>query len=906
MIDYIGTTLETGVAVNWRPCWCPTRDQRLIRINGLARGTIWDGKSAAPDVLGITAPAAGLVVATPTGGGAIAGTYYCAIRYKDATHDIYSSLSALVEVTAATGDKFSYTTIPVSSEARVTHIEIWRSTADQSEKLYFITSVPNSGSPTYTLDVGDDNELGTKPIAEQLRIYNTDGRTLQARRQGVPPTFMRVVVSFQDRWFYAVPAAYSTGTVSVDATAPVPGTDSFLASGFGVAPATMGVYSQSGTHNGMPAFTDGTYWLWGEVADWDATAAYWFITATKGSHTVVGYAVSGTAPYHMNIGTSDPTNPVLPAFLNPFKGATGMIVLTEYAGGAGGALTFTGSGTAWTTDMEGQKIYVQGTTKGYTIQSVDVGAQTLTISESYSGSALSGAAYTISPDPQGYTNIIVYSEQDEPESVPTDQNQFPVQENTGHDGDLMTGLMPHGAILWGLKQRHTYRITFVKQPVIDVSVTLAFSRGCLNQDCWKFFEDTAFLMDATGPWSISGDGGYEDIADMKVKNYWRDGLLDFGKANWWFVSVDPASSLVRFHVTLLGQTGQRPKTAMVYDVRRKSWYVEPHVEAFSGTCQITQLSRARMLLAGQYGRIVVAGEGAGDGCAVAGTISSATATGLTDNSGRKPFCADMIGYSVEIVRGTGAGQVRTISAVSDPPVAGGGSITLTVSEAWETNPDATSGYVVRYAIRGTCTSGGASGFFDTTGAFPLQLAGASVAIVSGTGIGQVRQIKNYVGSGEFSITQAWTTQPDATSIYLVGGMKCRYLTGLFAIPAFDPKGPSPHQRSDDRALILAWTPTEHETTMELRVYPDHNTTPETLAIGYADGALIQAINGVKSNINLYRTRSTLADQPGWYRVRFRMRALQRAESRHWFAAEMIWYQAQERVQIHSLELEGAS
>lgn len=909
MIDYIAPTLETGCSVLWPPCWCPTRDMRLIRVDGINRGTIWDGQASSTDLLGITPPVAGLAVTTPAGGGSLTGTYYCAIRYKDATHGTYSSLSALVEVTATEGDYFSWNTIPVSPEARVTHIELWRTTADQSEKLYLITAVENTGTSTYTLDVQDDDTLGVKAISEQLKIYNADGRTLQARRQGLPPNFMRVAVAFQDRTFYAVPAVYQEGSASVPATGEVPTVDTYRLSGTGVSDVDLGLYEEDGTYNGCPAFTHvgGSSFLWAVVADWNVDVAYWFVTGTKGSHNVVDSVVSGSGAYHMNLGFADPDSGGMPSLFNPYNGATGIIYCESYTGGAGGSSTFTGTGTGWTEAMEGREIFALNAPKGLTIQSVDEEAQTLDTTEAYTGDALAGVSYAIMASPGEYNNIIVFSEQDEPESVPIDQNQFQVQENTADDHDNLTGLMPHGAIMWGLKNRHTYRITFVRQPQIDVQCSLAFSRGCLNQRCWCYYEDTAFLMDGMGPWAIGPDQSFNDIADMKVKNWWRDGALDFGKATWWFVSVDKVAGIVRFHVTLNGQTGVRPKTVLCFSIRRQSWWVEPYVEAMSGACQVTQLETPRLLLAGSGGRMLMVGEGWSDGCAVAGMATAGASSALVDGSGRLPFTADMVGFDIQIVRGRGAGQVRVISAVGNPPEGYESSAVVTVTEAWETNPNSTSGYVVRYAVRSTCSSTGvAAGFYDTAGEFGPQIVGASVAIVEGTGVGQVRQITDYTAGGTFVVSPAWDTIPDATSDYLIGGIKCKFLSGLFGIPLSDPHGPSQYQRIEERAVVLNWTPTENENKLEVRIYPDHDTTPEVAAIAFSDGPLLQALGATYDTINLQRSRSSLADESGWEAITFRLRAMARVPSRHWFATEMQWYQGEERVQIHSLGLEGSA
>lgn len=906
MIDYGAPALETGVATLWPPCWSATRDQRIIRIDGLARGTVWDGTSAAPDDLGITAPEPGLTVTTPTGGGAIAGTYQCAIRYKDKTHGTYSCLSELVEVTAADGDKFSWTVIPVSPEPRVTHIELWRTTADQAEKLYLIATLPNSGTPTFSTDTEDDDTLGLKDIDEQLKIYAADGKSLSARRQVPPPDFMRVVVNFQGRTFYAVPAVYSEGTVTSEASEIE---DGYLLSGEDIIPeGRLGIYEAAGTHNTLPYYTftnddAETFYLWADpdystLIGEDPNIVWWWLTDTLHADATLSYSWT-----LFHAGRSTGTAP--PAQLQWYTGASGIIDVEEYSGAT---ITLQGNGTNWTAEMEGRKLYIDGVSTPYTIQSVDVVNQTLVIVGAYSGAALVAASYFIVPSLEDYSDIALYSEIDEPESVPADQNQLRFQDNTGPDDDYLVGLMPHGSILWGLKSRHTYIATYARNPLYDGNVRLAFSRGCLNQRCWGFIGDSAYLMDSRGPWRIGDSGSLDDIADGRIKNYWRDKLLDFGKSEWWFISCDPNEEIVRFHVTLMGQTGTRPKTAFCYAPARNEWWVDTDREATSGCAQVNVMARPRLLLGGQYGRILMAGEGTSDCCSYAAIAAGnyPAGYGLIVDADAQPFNASMIGYEVEIVRGTGKGQVRTITGFGTHSTFVTTYYKLTVSEAWDTNPDATTGFVVRYAIRGTCTAGAASSFTDSTLTGTEQLAGASVAIVSGTGAGQVRQIKNYEGSGVFSITEAWTTTPDTTSVYLIGGIRCRMLTGLYPIPPVDLRGPSPAQRTDERAVILAWTPTDEDAGMQLRIYKNHDASPETIGYGYTDLELSAVKGNEYTTLDLKRGRSSLGEEAGWARMQVRLQAKKRVPGTYWFAADMIWYQAEEEIHLHSLGLEGVS
>jgi len=219
MIDKQIATIETSVHTGLKSWWCQTRKGRLIRTNGLARGTIWDGLGT-PDDLGITAPASAPTVASDAAaGGAIEATYTFAFRYIDAD-GIPSSLSPVTTVDASEDDGFDWSSITASSESRVTQKELYRSVGDGTDPLYLVATISNV-TTTYGSDNDDDDTVAE---GDALVVLFTDG-TLSARRFEPPPTHTRVCVRFQDRYFYAVNAVYKTGTVAVtNASGAVTGT----------------------------------------------------------------------------------------------------------------------------------------------------------------------------------------------------------------------------------------------------------------------------------------------------------------------------------------------------------------------------------------------------------------------------------------------------------------------------------------------------------------------------------------------------------------------------------------------------------------------------------------------------------------------------------------------------------
>lgn len=76
------------------------------------------------------------------------------------------------------------------------------------------------------------------------------------------------------------------------------------------------------------------------------------------------------------------------------------------------------------------------------------------------------------------------------------------------------------------------------------------------------------------------------------------------------------------------------------------------------------------------------------------------------------------------------------------------------------------------ATTGTAASGGSTSITLAGGASAVDdfYNNAAVAIISGTGAGQARQITDYVGSSKVAtVDTAWATNPDATSVYWIVG-----------------------------------------------------------------------------------------------------------------------------------------
>ena len=167
-------------------------------------------------------------------------------------------------------------------------------------------------------------------------------------------------------------------------------------------------------------------------------------------------------------------------------------------------------------------------------------------------------------------NSLVYSEVDEPESVPY-FNELIVQENAG-EHDKIVALVPFGSQLLIAQTAHIYALTYVAQPVIDAAVALVAYRGVLNDRCWAVMNGVAFLVDSYGLYAF--DGQTETPLSDPVDNYWRENVIDFSKSSQFHVSSDFNARVIRFHYCTSADS--QPTRALCYCVSTKAWWEEQY------------------------------------------------------------------------------------------------------------------------------------------------------------------------------------------------------------------------------------------------------------------------------------------------------------------------------------------
>lgn len=121
-------------------------------------------------------------------------------------------------------------------------------------------------------------------------------------------------------------------------------------------------------------------------------------------------------------------------------------------------------------------------------------------------------------------------------------------------------------------------------------------------------------------------------------------------------------------------------------------------------------------------------------------------------------------------------------------------------------------------VRGTATSADYLSISDTAAAFSSLAVNSPVQITEGTGKGQVRIISAVTGT-KLTMSQPWVIQPDATSVYQIGGIRWKYRTGMLRFVESD--------KHEKRGVEIIWKPITNSATLSSRLYHDRNSSATT-------------------------------------------------------------------------------
>lgn len=176
-------------------------------------------------------------------------------------------------------------------------------------------------------------------------------------------------------------------------------------------------------------------------------------------------------------------------------------------------------------------------------------------------------------------NAVYFSEIDEPESVPEVNEIIPQQ--SGRGADTLTALIPFGTTLLLMQGRHSYGLTFARQPLLDAQVSPLAYRGCVSQRTWDIHDGVLYVMDQHGVYAMSGSGQVSSISDA-VEDQFR-GKIAWGASRWSFLTVDPTSRVLRAFIAHVDdQPSLYPTRALCYSLDSKGWWYEVYPQKIMG------------------------------------------------------------------------------------------------------------------------------------------------------------------------------------------------------------------------------------------------------------------------------------------------------------------------------------
>lgn len=768
-------TIRTGLNTAHPMSFCKDRFGRLLGVNGIDRGLMWDGKRAASELLGVDAPAAAATMTTPAGGAATAGDYDCYYRFVDAMEGNYtpSNLSPIATTTAVANDKFVYTDTSASSQSRVDTVEFWRTTADEFETLYRVASLGYTGSITssntnggfvrFTLPTGHRLAVGAKILVSGHSVvgYNTTHEVT------------------------AITATTVTTSVAYSADG------------------TGGTWRLNGFAN--------------DVASDDTLNGY------SGDDVMRIYKPNGDV--NANRFTAPPN---WKSVVVMFQDRALYLADVEYTTGTTGltanSTSVTGSGTAWTTEMAGRYLHVVGGTEPLLIASVG-SATSITLAKAAPASVTAGASYAIRPS-AAERNKVYFSEADYPEAVPS-TNEIIIQENI-RDEDEIVGAIPYGNFCIVAKEHSLYRLNYYAQPVLDARCLLSAFRGLLNQRCWDVLDGVIYGMDEDGIWASKG--GEPQHISGPIDDYFRgdrtDGGILWTNKKWFHVQADPAEGLVYFYFQLASDSGTRPKRAFVFDPVSNQWMLPDLYLWECGAAVKLKVSGMRRMVTG---------------------------------------------WNLDQVRLANEGTLDGIAA----------------------GPGAT---------RGNVTTASSTTLSDSGATFPTDAKHATIAIVSGTGKGQIRYITTRNSDTQVTVDSAWTTTPDTTSVYQFGAIEWHSKTGRFAFAETD--------RHNPQALRVDFWPTvDHSAQFDMRRYLGHSTSAETFNLdlqGDMERGLTCEVGSTDIVKQMKLNTTSNQNEPGSTRIEFGGRCpVGEGRAQLWVAFQLAGFQGAEHQVFSALRIEGA-
>ena len=277
-------------------------------------------------------------------------------------------------------------------------------------------------------------------------------------------------------------------------------------------------------------------------------------------------------------------------------------------------------------------------------------------------------------------NAIYYSETDEPESVP-EENEVIIQQND-RDSDSLKAMMPFGQTLFLAQERHLFSLSFSQIPLIDGQISASAYRGAINQRCWQIHEGFLYCADRYGVYRMNEGGNVEELSEAIMDQF--EYAIDWKATEWNYMAIDFNTQTLRlFIVHKEDNPSEKPTRALCMDIDTGAWWTEKYPQQLTGGTQVTLADGSFTSVHGCTSGVAQIDKGATDiarGCVLTVTVTDRgygyrtppTATVEGGNGARLQAALDQDGQVASIWifnpgYGYAGGEVN-LSAPDDPTI----------------------------------------------------------------------------------------------------------------------------------------------------------------------------------------------------------------------------------------------
>lgn len=355
--------------------------------------------------------------------------------------------------------------------------------------------------------------------------------------------------------------------------------------------------------------------------------------------------------------------------------------------------TVTIVGGTVTSVMDGRKFQVRGDTTEYTIDAVDTGANTLTLSANYAGSTDLFASYMVHMGKEHWRRLY-FGYPGEPESVYTN-DAVDIDADYSAERRIIAAYSFNSFIYVATATR-TYRWVFANDPAVG-DFYPSEERGLLNKRCYCHVENSVACMDREGIYLFNG-GTANPISNV-ISDWLRKNVF-WHNARWFHASALPSEETVKFFVCLDGS--RYPRHSVCFNYRTLRWWYEEYPWPIASSVSVPIAVRKEILYGGPQEMVLLGSQYADvpdqqRTLAARYSVSAATQMTVTLSSPDWLEEADVALGPIAIVSGRGKGQQRQVLGANTS------TGVIKIDRPWLIKPDTTSKAVLG-AVPYTLTS----------------------------------------------------------------------------------------------------------------------------------------------------------------------------------------------------------